>query len=274
MVDILANGTRQANRTGIDAISLPGAFMRFDLQKGFPAMTTKKLAFDGVKGEVLGFLRGASSAAEFRALGCPWWDKNANENTQWLASPHRQGTDDLGRIYGVQWRSWENDGWYIDQVEQALKLIQTDPTNRRIIINGWRPDELHKMALPPCHVLYQFIVNVEKQELNLCMYQRSCDMFLGVPMNIAGSALMLELFSKATGLVPRFFTHFLADAHIYVNHLDQVREQLKRDPLPLPKLHIKRVLHGSVQSLESIQPNDIELLGYNHHPAIKAEMAV
>jgi thymidylate synthase len=158
-------------------------------------------------------------------------------------------------------------------VQVALDTIRNNPTSRRIIINAWRPDEFDQMALPPCHVLYQFIVNVEKHELNLCMYQRSCDMFLGVPMNIFGSALMLHLFAAATGLKPRHFTHFLADAHIYVNHVDQVKEQLTRDPLPLPQLLIHHSLYGAnANELAAIEPYQIALGGYAHHPAIRGEM--
>lgn len=276
MANILENGTRQANRTGIDAISLPGAMLRFDLDDGFPAITTKKLAFRGVVGEVLGFLRGYDNAADFRRLGCNWWDQNANENNQWVSSVFREGHDDLGRIYGVQWRKWRasDDGDYYDQVQEALTTIVKNPTSRRIIINAWRPDEFNQMALPPCHVLYQFIVNVERKELNLCMYQRSCDMFLGVPMNIAGSALLLEIFAKATGLRPRHFTHFLADAHIYVNHIDQVREQLTRKEYPLPQLKINCSFGPDADHLAMIEPHDIQLIGYESHPPIKAEMAV
>ncbi|MFM7460048.1 MAG: thymidylate synthase, partial [Burkholderiales bacterium] len=224
---VLAEGTQQANRTGIDAISIPGAVLKFDLTKGFPAVTTKKLAFKSMCGELIAFLRGVSSAAEFRELGCAFWDQNANENLAWLSNPNRKGVDDLGRVYGVQWRDWKRaDGSSIDQVMSALHTIHERPTDRRIIVSAWRPDEFSQMALPPCHVLYQFIVNVERKEINLCMYQRSCDLFLGIPMNIASAALFLSIVGHLTGYTARHVTHFLADAHIYVNHLDQVREQL------------------------------------------------
>jgi thymidylate synthase len=283
--DVLENGTRQANRTGIDAISLPGAMLKFNLKDGFPAVTTKKLAFKACKGELVGFLRGYSSAADFRSLGCNIWDQNANENAAWLTNPNRKGEDDLGRIYGVQWRDWKIEdtfvktgdnqyefieGQSIDQVQRAIDTIKNDPTNRRIIVNAWRPDEFDQMALPPCHVLYQFIVNVEKNELNLCMYQRSCDLFLGVPFNIASASLFLSIMAKLTGLNPGTFTHFLADAHIYINHIDQVNEQLSREPLPLPKL----VLSSRDWDLNTITPDDISLEGYQSHASIKAEMAV
>ena len=267
MSNVLENGTRQSNRTGIDAISLPGAMLSFDLQNGFPAITTKKLAFNSMKEELLGFFRGCQSAADFRALGCGFWDQNANETQSWLDSEFRKGTDDLGRVYGVQWTDWkdwqevQNEDDYralltwgyelvaqdqergvwvmrrgINQLKIAWNQIVTNPTSRRIIVNAWRPEEFDRMALPPCHVMYQFLVNVEKQELNLCMYQRSADIFLGVPMNIASSALFLSIMAKLAGLKAGTFTHFLADAHIYVNHIDQVREQLSRDHFPAPSL--------------------------------------
>lgn len=279
--DVLDNGTRQANRTGIDAISLPGAMLKFDLAEGFPAVTTKQLAFKAVAGELVGFLRGYDNAADFRSLGCRIWDQNANENAAWLANPHRRGADDLGRIYGVQWRKWRgSDGIEVDQVMNALRTIHERPTDRRIIINAWRPDEFSQMALPPCHVLYQFLVNVERRELSLCMYQRSCDLFLGVPFNAASASLLLSIFSRLTGYTPRHFTHFLADAHIYVNHIDQVREQLSRTPSAPPTLAISDripVYDGTNFDptwIDRIEPSDFSLVNYHPHAAIKAPMAV
>lgn len=188
---ILEHGTTQSNRTGVKAISVPGYMLQFDLSKGFPAVTTKKLAFKTMVGELIGFLRGYSSAAQFRSLGCNIWDQNANENKAWLENPNRKGDDDLGRIYGVQWRDWSeyrgedqcltdlngDAPAYIrgtfDQVQNAIDTIRSDPTNRRIIISAWRPDEFALMALPPCHVLYQFIVDTTNCKLNMCLYQRS-----------------------------------------------------------------------------------------------------
>lgn len=273
--DILKTGSRQPNRTRIDAISLPGAMLKFDLTEGFPAMTTKKLAFKSMVGELIGFLRGYSSAAQFRELGCKFWDQNANENQAWLDNPNRKGHDDLGRVYGVQWRDWKcEDGSSIDQVAEAIRKIRETPTDRRIIVNAWRPDEFDQMALPPCHVLYQFIVDVEKHELHLCMYQRSCDMFLGVPMNIASAALFLSIVAHVTGYRPRMLTHFLADAHIYVNHIEQVKEQLSRKPFPLPMLTINEKFRHRHDLLNEIQPSDIQLMYYQHHEAITAPMAV
>lgn len=281
---VLSEGTRQANRTGIDAFTTTGEMMKFKMSDGFPAVTTKKLAFKTMVGELLGFLRAYDNAQDFRALGCHIWDQNANENNTWLNSKYRRGTDDLGRIYGVQWRNWKReDGRSLDQVVEAIKTIMRDPTNRRIIINAWRPDEFEQMALPPCHVLYEFTVNVEKGELNLAMLQRSADCFLGVPFNIASASLMLCLFAKLTSLKPGTFTHFLVDTHIYANHVDQVNEQITREPYALPVLklseNIKQLDKNATDAeidaaLRAIEPNDIELVNYQYHAAIKAPMAV
>jgi len=279
--EVMEHGIRQANRTGVDAVSIPGATLRFDLADGFPLITTKKMPFRSIAAEFVGFLRGYDNAADFRALGCKIWDQNANENAQWLNNPNRKGTDDLGRIYGVQWRRWRGaDGREVDQVMNALKTIHEKPTDRRIIVTAWKPDELSKMALPPCHLLYQFLASIEKRELHLCMYQRSCDLFLGVPFNIASSALFLSIMAHLTGYTPRYFTHFLADAHIYVNHLDQVREQVGRPPLPLPRLEIDERIPACSGGdfhpdwIDKVAPADFRLVGYTSHPAIRAPMAV
>ncbi len=271
--DVLENGTRQANRTGIDAISLPGAMMKFDLRNGFPIVTTKRLAWAACKGELISFLRGYTNAADFRRMGCKFWDQNANENKAWLANPNRKGEDDLGQIYGAMWRKYPAGyGTFIDQVQVAIETIKKDPTSRRIIIDAWRPDMFHKMALPPCHVMYQFIVNVEDNTLNLCMYQRSCDMFLGVPMNISSAALFLCMMSEITGYRPGVFTHFLADAHIYVNHVDQVKEQLTRKPFNLPDLLVGG--RERWDTIEDFEPQHLYFKNYLHHDPIYAPMAV
>ncbi len=185
---------------------------------------------------------------------------------------------------GVQWRDWKTaDGGSIDQVVEAIKTIMNNPTNRRIIINAWRPDEFHLMALPPCHVMYEFTVNVERKELNLSMFQRSCDVFLGINFNLSSASLFLHLIARLTGYKPGTFTHFMVDTHIYVNHLEAVHEQLSREPFPLPTLklsdNIKQLKtdasDGEIdQALRSIDPSDIELENYQCHAAIKAPMAV
>lgn len=289
--DIMKLGARQKNRTGIDTFMIPGAMLKFDLREGFPAITTKKLAFRAVAAELCGFLRGYTSAADFRMLGCNIWDANANDpkanGGKWHASPHRKGDDDLGRIYGVQWRNWRGfdpdhrtgSMKEVDQLKNVLDTLENDPQSRRIIMNAWQPAELDQMALPPCHLLVQFLVQQEGNVLHACMYQRSCDMFLGVPFNIASYALLLSLVAKATGYTPGILTMSLADAHIYENHFEQVRLQLSREPYPSPLLDINFTgwkMEGGfnpLRWLETITPHDIWLHGYQHHEAIKAEMA-
>jgi thymidylate synthase len=287
--EILVRGIRQSNRTGIDTLTLPGAMLKFDLRDGFPAITTKKLAFNQVKGELIGFLRGCRNASEFRALGCTIWDQNANETPAWLNSPYRKGPDDLGRIYGVQWRQQmeritELDDTAafatVDQLAQALDLVRYDPTNRRIIVNAWNAVDvkLGRAALPPCHVLFQLLPHVDGRVLHMTMYQRSCDMFLGVPFNIASYALLLELFAAWTGYTAGTLTMFLADAHIYENHIEQVKEQLTREVLPAPRLLLdtpERAVDMELESLlRALTPDSIRLVDYQSHAAIKAPMAV
>jgi thymidylate synthase len=291
---ILHEGYVQGNRTKEQSVTLPyGSVMRFNIQDGFPAITTKKLYFDGIKGEVIGFMRGLENSEDFKALGCNWWDRDANGNSQWLASKHRKGPGDLGRVYGSQWRRWQGDFigvkafWegnsyrvsnefeYIDQMQLALDLIRNNPTNRRIVMSAWRPDQFDQMALPPCHVIYRFQVDVARGVLHMSMWQRSCDMFLGVPMNIAGCGIMLHLFAAATGLKPGWFTHHLDDTHIYLNAIDAVRLQLSREHYAPPQLRIEGVddLFGaSADELAAIDPSRITLVDYEHHPAIKVEM--
>lgn len=268
---ILDQGDWQDNRTGIRTLSIPGAMMRFDLSEGFPAITTRKLAFKSVIGELMGFLRAARNAADFRALGCKVWDQNANENPQWLANPYRVGVDDLGEVYGVQWRAWpayklipadqeacigdacgrgyrevirfieagqEQVLLYraIDQLRQCLDSIVANPADRRILFHGWNCAQLDQMALPPCHLLYHFLPNAARREISLCLYVRSNDIGLGAPFNIAEGAALLHLMGRLSGLTPRWFSYFIGDAHIYENHLDMLAEQFKREPYPSPRL--------------------------------------
>jgi thymidylate synthase len=311
---VLDEGAWQENRTGIRTKAISGAMLKFDLAAGFPAVTTKRLAFKSAMGELCGFLRGATSAAEFRALGCKVWDANANENAHWLASPYRQGADDLGPVYGAQWRRWPaikrlpadahaalaqaaRDGYrpladvpgqgvtllerQIDQVRDCLDRIHARPNDRRILFHAWNPAQLDEMALPPCHLLYQFNVNTAGQELSLCLYQRSVDSFLGLPWNLAEGAALLCLFARLTGYAPRWLTWFGADVHIYETHLPAVAEQLERAPHPLPTLAIADRVPAYAQTgryapqwLEQVRPEDFQLVGYQHHPPISAEMAV
>ncbi len=314
--DVIENGTLQENRTGVRTIALPGAMLRFDLQKGFPAITTRKLAFKSAIGEMVGFLRGVKNAAQFRELGCKVWDQNANENAQWLANPFRQGHDDLGEIYGVQWRQWpaykripvsnaaaielaqsqgfakiaeaEEDGEAfvvlykaIDQIRQCVDTIIKDPGSRRILFHGWNCAQLDEMALPPCHLLYQFHPNVATREISLTLYIRSNDLGLGTPFNLTEGAALLSLVGRLTGYTPRWFTYFIGDAHVYENHLDMLNEQLRREPLAAPKLVINDRVPEFAKTgvyepewLEKIEPSDFSLEGYEHHPPMTAPMAV
>lgn len=320
---VFDQGSWQENRTGIRTLSLPGASMRFDLQKGFPAVTTKRLAFKSAIGEMVGFLRANRNAAEFRDLGCKVWDQNANENQQWLDNPYRLGTDDLGPVYGVQWRQWpayklidleqnqaqaqiqnaiengyaqiaqitdNNDAEIkngvlmykaIDQLQQCLDTIMKDPSSRRILFHGWNWAQLEEMALPPCHLLYQFLINQEKREISLCLYIRSNDLGLGTPFNLTEGAALTHLVGRLTGYTPKWFTYFIGDAHIYETHVDMLKEQLQREPLAAPQFKISdRVPEynktGIYQPewLKLIEPSDFSLLDYEHHPALTAPMAV
>lgn len=314
---ILDTGSWQENRTGIRTLSIPGAMMRFDLQKdGFPAVTTKKLAFKSVIGELVGFLRATRSAADFRALGCKVWDQNANENTEWLANPYRLGEDDLGPVYGVQWRQWpayklldsqnilqiedaERRGFRVvakindqdkekvllykavDQLRECLDTIIRNPGSRRILFHGWNCADLDAIALPACHLLYQLIPNATTREISLCLYIRSNDVGLGTPFNLAEGAALLHLVGRLTGYQPRWFTYFIGDAHIYENHLDMLKEQLTRSPLPAPKLLISERVPEFAKTgkyepewLEKIDPSDFFLEEYQHHAPLTAPMAV
>ncbi|WDZ94996.1 thymidylate synthase [Herbaspirillum sp. WKF16] len=314
--DVLDNGSWQENRTGVRTLSVPGAMMRFDLQKGFPAVTTKRLAFKSVVGELVGFLRATRSAATFRELGCKVWDQNANENAEWLANPFRAGTDDLGPVYGVQWRQWpaykvidanqpaqieaaRSKGFSIvstltdngqdkvllykavDQLRECLDTIIKNPSSRRILFHGWNCAVLDEVALPACHLLYQFLPNQATKEISLCLYVRSNDIGLGTPFNLAEGAALLHLVGRLTGYKPRWFTYFVGDAHIYENHIEMVTEQLKRDPFPAPQLVIAdRVPDFAATGkyepewLEKVEPGDFSLENYQHHAPLTAPMAV
>lgn len=262
---VLEKGADKQDRTGTGTKAIFGMQMRFNMQDGFPAVTTKKLAFNSMKAELLWFIKGSSDVRELQKLGCHIWDANA-EAPYW--KPKARFPGDLGRIYGVQWRKWRANGKEIDQLAEAIKLIKENPNSRRIIINAWNPGELEQMALPPCHTFFQFFVAGNK--LSLQMYQRSCDMFLGVPFNIASYSLLLHMVAQATNKEPFEFIHTLGDAHIYINHIEQVKEQLARKPLPLPQLK----LNLNIKNIDDFKMEDIELEDYQYHPTIKAPMAV
>ena len=263
---ILDHGTDKEDRTGVGTRAVFGMQMRYNMADGFPAMTTKKLAFNAVKAELIWFISGSSDNKELQKLGCHIWDANA-EADYWKPKARFEG--DLGRVYGVQWRSWQTpDGRTIDQLADAIKRIKEKPNDRRIIVNAWNPGELDQMALPPCHTFFQFFVADGK--LSVQMYQRSCDMFLGVPFNIASYSLFLHIIAQVTGLEAGEFIHTLGDAHIYLNHFDQVKQQLSREPYSLPKLW----LNPEIKDIEKFTIDDIRLEGYQSHPTIKAPMAV
>lgn len=287
--NILDTGVRQSNRTGIDTLMLPGESMRYDLSQGFfPAMTAKFLNFPVVAGELIGFLNAYTNAADFRKLGVNIWNKDANENGDWLKNPNRIGEDDLGKIYGYQWRRWETpDGQFIDQFMNVIRTIRENPQSRRIIMTAWNPAELDEMALPPCHMTYQFICDTVNKKLHLCMYQRSADMFLGVPFNVASCALLLHIVAGLTGYRPGVFNHFMADCHIYVDHIEAVETLLSRKENNAPVLDIDHgvlVAMSSIASspfdpiatndfITSIKPSDFSLVGYEHNGVISAKMS-
>lgn len=263
---VLENGDDRVDRTGVGTRAVFGMRMRFNMTDGFPAVTTKKLAFRSMAAELLWFISGSSDVKDLQKLGSHIWDANA-EAPYWKGRARFPG--DLGRVYGVQWRHWETtQGREVDQLAGVIETIKKDPTDRRMIVSAWNPGELDKMALPPCHIMFQFFV--AKKRLSLAMYQRSCDMFLGVPFNIASYSLLLHMVAQVTGFTPGEFVHFLGDAHIYKNHFKQVREQLSRKPYPLPRLK----LNPKIKNIDDFSLEDIELVGYKHHPPIKAPMAV
>ena len=271
---VLDNGIDRKDRTGIGTRAVFGMQMRYNMQNGFPVVTTKKIAWKSVVSELLWFIEG--SGDERRLAEILHGTRDATKSTIWTANaeadywkPKAKFKGDLGKVYGVQWRKWKSpNGKEIDQLANAINLIKTNPTSRRIIVNAWNAGELEQMALPPCHVFFQFFVADNK--LSLQMYQRSCDMFLGVPFNIASYSLLLHMVAQATGLQSGDFVHTLGDAHIYHNHFEQVKEQLARKPFPLPKLW----LNPEVKNIDDFKMKDIKLENYESHPAIKAPMAV
>jgi thymidylate synthase len=343
--EIKQYGVRTPNRTGVDTLKLDGAMMRFDLEKdGFPAVTSKKLAFKSVIGELCAFLRASRSAADFRALGCKVWDANANQDNEdgsknpWLDNPFREGEDDLGPVYGVQWREWPGfklvdlapmmnqladpegyqryiakvaklkaEGWTeigstrpklgsyasaiyfkeFDQLGDCVRKIIKDPNNRRILFHGWNPAALDEVALPACHLLYQFLPDSVNGRLNMIAYVRSNDVGLGTPFNVAECGALISVVARLTGLKPGRITYFTGDAHIYVNQLDYLDELLTKEPLPLPTLKINdRVpsfrdlldphdpigldlaIDAVVGWLKLIEPSDFELVNYQHHTLV------
>ena len=255
--EIRDNGVTKTDRTGVGTKSIFGHQMRFNLQDGFPLLTTKKVFLKGIIYELLWFLKGDTNIKFLTDNNVHIWDEWADEN------------GDLGYVYGKQWRSWEaTDGRVIDQISQVVDLIKNHPDSRRILVTAWNPAEIDKMALPPCHCLFQFYVADGK--LSCQLYQRSADTFLGVPFNIASYSLLTMMLAQVCGLEPGEFIHTTGDTHFYLNHLEQVNEQLSREPRPLPKM----IINPDVKSIFDFKYEDFQLEGYDPYPAIKAPVAV
>jgi len=248
--NILENGEPRGDRTGTGTISVFGVQTRYDLREGFPLLTTKKVLFSSVVRELLWFLRGSTNIHD--GLHTKIWDPWAREDGS------------VGKIYGYQWRNWGGEG--IDQIARAIEMIKNSPESRRIIVSVWNVSDLPEMVLPPCHLLFQFYV--AGSWLDCQLYQRSADLALGVPFNIASYALLMMMVAQQTGKTPRFFVHTLGDAHIYQNHIEGLKDQLDRDPLPLPSVEIAN------KEIDEILFEDIELRNYHHHPFIKFEISV
>lgn len=257
MQHVLSNGARKEDRTGTGTVSVFGYQMRFNLQEGFPLVTTKKLHLRSIIHELLWFLKGETNVAYLKENGVSIWDEWAREDGE------------LGPVYGYQWRSWPTaDGRHIDQISQVIHTLKTNPDSRRIIVSAWNVGEIEHMALPPCHAFFQFYVADGK--LSCQLYQRSADIFLGVPFNIASYALLTMMVAQVCGLKPGDFVHTFGDAHLYLNHLEQTELQLSREPRPLPKMKI----NPAVNNIFDFKFEDFELLDYHPHPHIKAPVAV
>lgn len=262
---ILREGTQKGDRTGTGTLSIFGTQSRYNLDDGFPLLTTKKLHLKSIIYELLWFLQGNTNVHWLQEHGVRIWNEWADENGE------------LGPVYGHQWRSWPDyDGGTIDQIQQVVEQLQHNPDSRRMIVSAWNVAEVNKMALPPCHTIFQFYTAPDKENpdgprrLSLQLYQRSADTFLGVPFNIASYALLLQMMAQVCGMKAGDFIHTTGDTHLYLNHLDQARLQLTREPRPLPTMNI----NPDVKSIFDFQYEDFELVGYDPHPHIKAEVSV
>ena len=254
---VLEKGTKKSDRTGTGTLSVFGYQMRFDLEEGFPALTTKKLHLRSIIHELLWFLKGETNIKYLQENGVTIWDEWADKD------------GNLGPVYGSQWRHWKTpEGTEVDQIKNLLEGLKNNPDSRRHIVSAWNPGEIHKMALPPCHAFFQFYVCEGK--LSCQLYQRSADIFLGVPFNIVSYGLLTMMIAQVLGLKPGEFVHTLGDAHLYLNHLEQAKLQLSREPRKLPKMK----LNPEVKDLFAFQYSDFTLEGYDPHPAIKAPIAV
>jgi thymidylate synthase len=255
---VLEHGRFKADRTGTGTFSVFGAQARFDLRRNFPVLTTKKLHLKSIIYELLWFLRGDTNVHWLQEHGVTIWDEWADKET-----------GDLGRVYGAQWRDWRTaDGRSINQIDNVITQIKKNPDSRRLIVTAWNPGEIEAMALPPCHALFQFFV--QDGELSCQLYQRSADIFLGVPFNIASYALLTLMVAQVCGLKPGDFVHTFGDLHLYANHTEQAKLQLAREPRPLPQMK----LNPAAKNIGNFKFEDFELVGYDPHPAIKAPIAV
>jgi len=311
---IINDGVWQDNRTDKSAKFIPSATIEWDLRDGFPALTTKKLYFKQSIGEIVGFLQGATSAARFRDLGCNFWSSDANENKTWLASPFRKGEDDVGNIYGALWRNREVTVWArgadqrkayedlgyrweataddhtggfkyamvknVDQIRDCVDKILNHPQDRRNIFHAWFPEMFPSAALPPCHVMYEFVPDLNNKVLHMTMTQRSTDFLLGAPMNLFGSALILKIIAALTGYTAGQFTHNMTNVHLYENQINAANIQIANIPLGLCDVDINNVLDGNpsvdgvMGYLDNMTPDDVQVNNYKHHPALpKVEMA-
>ncbi|MDE3000796.1 MAG: thymidylate synthase [Gemmatimonadota bacterium] len=268
---ILDHGVRKEDRTGVGTISCFGLQARYDMRDGFPAVTTKRLVWKSMLSELLWFVSGSDNINDLKEIypHNKLWDGNYQDYLK--RTGQRDNSGSMGRIYGVQWRDWRGAERNVDQLNETIDLIRTSPGSRRLIVNAWNAAEVapEDVALPPCHAFFQFYV--AEGRLSLLMYQRSCDMFLGVPLNIASYSLLLHMVARVTRLEPGEFIHTLADAHIYLNHLDAVREQLSREPFPLPRIHIE---DRGQKTIDDFVYDDFRLIDYRCHSAVRAEMAV
>jgi len=274
---VLKEGRRRANRTGIDTIAVFGTQTRYNLRDSFPLLTTRKIFWRGVAEELLWFVKGSTDAGELAAKGVHIWDANGTREFLDNRGLHHHPEKDLGPVYGFQWRhfgaeyrgvGFDHNGSGVDQLAKVVEQIKTDPDSRRIIMSAWNPADLDDMALPPCHIMCQFFV--VDGELSCQMYQRSADLGLGVPFNIASYALLTHMIAHVCGLKVGDFVHVIGDAHVYVNHVDALKEQMDRAPFAPPALRIKR----AVASIDDFTFDDFDLVGYRCHPNIKMTMAV
>ncbi|KAH8352338.1 hypothetical protein KR084_003496 [Drosophila pseudotakahashii] len=277
--NIIANGERRTDRTEVGTLSLFGSQMRFNMRESFPLLTTKRVFFRAVAEELLWFVAGKTDAKLLQAKNVHIWDGNSTREFLDKLGHTERAVGDLGPVYGFQWRHFgaeygtcddDYSGKGIDQLRQVIDTIKKNPSDRRIIMSAWNPLDIPKMALPPCHCLAQFYVSQTRGELSCQLYQRSADMGLGVPFNIASYALLTHMIAHVTGLKPGDFVHTMGDTHVYLNHVEPLKEQLERTPRPFPKLVIKR----QVEDIEDFRFEDFEIVGYNPYPKIKMEMAV